>query len=260
MLGLKDMLKTIKEYGDGVIKTNIKIPGYDPKADLFKTMLECHPFVFYPSGRAFKGPQHIDPALSEQKIDSPFPVFSIECHTLDDRLTPLTSSDIYREKMDVRFLICREMSPNVLRCYGTVDAETGKFIMIVDEDSKKFQSIINVYLNRIQTESCGVIEGRTHLGSFKVNNKKRKPVFSDRVFVVCPKERRTSIGHRDVQWTHRWSVRGHWMTLPNPESIGKDRNGVPCIKGKAWRVSHIKGPETAEFIKKQRIVKETRVT
>ena len=60
-----------------------------------------------------------------------------------------------------------------------------------------------------------------------------------------------SVGHREIEWSHRWSVRGHWR---DHGGIGKDRDDNYCIEGKTWVKSHAKGPEDKLVIKKQRLV------
>lgn len=67
---------------------------------------------------------------------------------------------------------------------------------------------------------------------------------------------------RSVEFSHRWSVRGTWVTFWKDDAkteidmsrIGKDRNGDYCVRGHTWRVEHIKGPEDKPLIKKTRVV------
>lgn len=54
-----------------------------------------------------------------------------------------------------------------------------------------------------------------------------------------------------VNWSHQWSVRGHWRRVP---TVGKDREGNLTVKGFTWVVPHVKGPEASELISKVRIV------
>jgi hypothetical protein len=59
---------------------------------------------------------------------------------------------------------------------------------------------------------------------------------------------------RDIDWSHRWSVRGHWRKV---DSIGKNRAGEYVISGWTWVTEHEKGPDEAPLITKTRIVKDS---
>jgi len=54
---------------------------------------------------------------------------------------------------------------------------------------------------------------------------------------------------KNISYTHSWEVMGHWRTLPAGQ-IGKDRNGIPSIKGYCWVVPHVKGK--GDLIRKPR--------
>lgn len=56
---------------------------------------------------------------------------------------------------------------------------------------------------------------------------------------------------RAVNWSHQWTVRGHWRKVP---SFGKDREGRVINNGYTWVVPHVKGPESAELISKVRVI------
>lgn len=48
---------------------------------------------------------------------------------------------------------------------------------------------------------------------------------------------------REIDWSMRWWVRGHWRKLPAPEVPGKDRNGEYSVNGFTWVTEHLRGPE-----------------
>jgi hypothetical protein len=58
-------------------------------------------------------------------------------------------------------------------------------------------------------------------------------------------------GLHEIDWSHRWGVRGHWRKL---NGIGKNREGRYCINGFTWVTDHVKGPEDKVFVKKTRLV------
>lgn len=71
------------------------------------------------------------------------------------------------------------------------------------------------------------------------------------VYLGLKKEynRVASVQGESVDWSHRWEVRGHWRKV---RGIGKDREGNYTVKGFAWVVPHIKGPDALPVIKKVR--------
>lgn len=73
--------------------------------------------------------------------------------------------------------------------------------------------------------------------------------------VAMKKENRSyakSLG-KEIEWTHRWEVMGHWRKV---DTIGKDRNGEYGIHGYTWVVPHSKGPADKDLVKKIRVVRE----
>lgn len=53
---------------------------------------------------------------------------------------------------------------------------------------------------------------------------------------------------REIDWTHRWWVRGHWRRLEG--GIGKDRFGNYSVSGFTWVTEHIKGPDDKDIAEK----------
>lgn len=57
---------------------------------------------------------------------------------------------------------------------------------------------------------------------------------------------------REVDWSHRWEVMGHWRKV---SGIGKDDLDNYCVNGKTWVKPHVRGPDDMEVVKKLRLVK-----
>lgn len=55
--------------------------------------------------------------------------------------------------------------------------------------------------------------------------------------------------HSEVDWSHRWQVRGHWRKC---SGLGKDRGGSYSSIGYTWVVPHEKGPDHLPLVKKTR--------
>lgn len=56
---------------------------------------------------------------------------------------------------------------------------------------------------------------------------------------------------RDINWTHRWEVMGHWRKV---SGTGKDREGNYTVSGMTWVNNHIRGPDELELVRKTRKV------
>lgn len=82
-------------------------------------------------------------------------------------------------------------------------------------------------------------------------------VHISKIIRVSPnKEIVRSIGSREVDWSHRWMVRGHWR---KHNGLGKNRSGEYSVSGYTWVVEHEKGPEGAPLVAdKVRLFKETK--
>ncbi len=67
---------------------------------------------------------------------------------------------------------------------------------------------------------------------------------------VLPK---TTPQGREIDWSHRWEVMGHWRKVGG---IGKDPTGLYGIKGFTWVTPHERGPENKPVVKKVRVIEQ----
>lgn len=106
-------------------------------------------------------------------------------------------------------------------------------------------SLINHKKNIIGIEKC-----KKYLQVSKHNEKKK----ISRIIHIGKKYETTEIraiqSGRKIEWSHLWSVRGHWR---KHEGIGKDREGIYQIPGYTFVRDHVKGIGE-EVIKKIRVV------
>lgn len=71
---------------------------------------------------------------------------------------------------------------------------------------------------------------------------------------VSPKrliEKTTPAFSKNIDWSHRFEVRGHWRKTMN---IGKDREGKYRVNGFTWVKDCVKGPANKPLVKKTRLV------
>lgn len=119
-----------------------------------------------------------------------------------------------------------------------------------------------VMLAMIESGVMGVEEGENSIliprnNDGKAKGKLRvKPHTVRRLIHVAPKSQREAVrptqSSRQINWSHRWEVRGHWRKV---DALGKDRSGEYIIPGFTWVKESIKGDESLPLIKKTRIFK-----
>lgn len=108
-------------------------------------------------------------------------------------------------------------------------------------------SQINSKENLIANETCRV--------KIRVGTGKNKEFIKIKniVRIIPKKERDTArpIIGKNLDFTHRFEVRGHWRKV---DGIGKDRQGNYNVKGFTWVVPFVKGPEEKPLVKKTRLL------
>jgi len=287
MKRFKQMLKVARQHGVQCKQTGQNV------TDMFLAAAEkCEVFVFSVPKKL--GPEDVQEIPGEGEvlhIDPPFEVFSIE---MDDGV-PITSPRPGGPEVYVEGLMVEELGPSRHRyyIYATVysrpsvpnlrDIEDPVEQMIalnnavksaqnVRKEERVFMTseesegspLVRVYLDRLNREACGVQIARSQT-VFKKAGRKRK-IIKDRVFIVAPKHHRERREYRErkVDWSHRFSVRGHWVHfwidkakgLLDFTRVGKNRQGERCVHGVTWRRAHERGPDDKPLIKKQRVVAE----
>lgn len=112
--------------------------------------------------------------------------------------------------------------------------------------------IILHLLDRLSKEEIGYCNPRTSV-KLKVAGKKLQYRINKIVYVSAKRNQKMAenFAGKPIEWSHQWTVRGHWRDLPG--RLGKDRDGEP-ISGFTWVRPHVKGPENALLVQKTRLV------
>lgn len=210
----------------------------------------CVPFVFSPMSSEI-------PATDGEmeKIDAPFPAFSLE---MSNSAPLIIQND--EVKISVRCIAVLETKPNsfvfFIHAYKKLEDGTSRHPVVVRGDDKTtpiYSSAVRYYLDRISKEQCGVQAVGTRFkigsGANKINAKIK------RVVHIRPKKKHVDLGLGsrevfDIDWSHRFEVRGHWRII---SGVGKDRAGNYNVQNYTWVSHHVRGPEHLPLIKKSRI-------
>jgi hypothetical protein len=217
-------------------------------------ILKCKPIVLLPRGAN----ADVEPFQEGEILDLPFKTCFFEY--LDD--SPITSWEVEERGKTVEFkidgLLVMEYQPRKYRYLLLMRVSTENRYAIHDVSfnsavNSHFLGIVKGMLERFYTERVGTVVSRNSVKIRKSSVKLRHRI--GQVIYISPQNRqdeaKVSLG-KEVEWSHRWRVRGHWRHLP--DRIGRDREGMP-IKDYTWVQDHVKGPENQPIIEKVRVVK-----
>lgn len=104
--------------------------------------------------------------------------------------------------------------------------------------------IVQSILTTLQTSKVGVVR-KTHKIKYRFKKKNYQHKINKVVYTGSReiKETKNIFGaSHTVDWSHGWTVRGHWRRLPMGKT-GKDRSGEYTVSGATWVVPHSKKDE-----------------
>lgn len=237
--------KFLDDAKDGRFHKNGEVMYFTP--EVRENFLKTVPFVFLPNdGTAIVS--HID---TNHPLDLPFKTCFFEM--LERAITVVEEGD---HTIKVIGLWINELKPMHYEILALLEAEGHTSIVFTGDDklNEHFLKIIKTLLDRLSKDEVGYNNPRKSI-KMKINGEKIHHRV-DKVVYVSPKRNISAIqgfATKLIDWSHQWSVRGHWREIPG--RIGRDREGNP-ISGNTWVKDHTKGPEDAPLINKTRLVKE----
>lgn len=196
----------------------------------------------------------IETYYKSTNLDAPFKAFSIE--NFDGSPIHEHIGNIDKTKCLTFCVIVVEVKPKEYLFYNLNHFVENNYWVVEAVYSPITGRIVEQYLHRLNTERVGFENTRQVIkigsGKHKRNHRIRKIVY------VCPKkeyEKQNEKLGKQIDWSHRWLVRGHWRKCEG--ALGKDREGLHCVPNYTWVVDHVKGPEDKILIAdKTRIVKK----
>lgn len=245
---------------------------YEPGEYDWNKIEQCQPFVF-----------DMDSYPEDQKmswggeIDAPFPVFSIETLggkplvELLDPIESLTETSLSEEdyriikesnrdgiiRYNINCVVVSEYKPKKYDVFMLMEAPNALTISKQRVMKAKIElipqatALVTGALDLLRTGSVGTesvrIKMKTRSGSQKKYHKIRRIIHVGRK----GQQYGRSEAHKNVDWSHRFEVRGHWRKT---EKLGKNREGLYCVEGFTWVKNHERGPEHLPLIKKTRLV------
>lgn len=223
------------------------------QADDVEAMLEAKPIVFLPEAESGK---EVIPWKEGDPLDLPFKMVFLEY--LGNNITSMSEGN---RKLDCTGIMVEEKAPGDYQYALLLDFGTNQVIHCIPPEAKEvkehFLGIVRSMLKRLYTEQVGTSVSRNMVKIRSGQGIKIKKRIGQIIY-VSPKrstEDLEAMVGKDIEWSHRWRVRGHWRKLPEASKIGKDREGNLIVRGFTWVTEHIKGPEEAPLVEKVRVVK-----
>ncbi len=144
-----------------------------------------------------------------------------------------------------------ELEPSRFDVYLFISSETAKpriFYFPHEGERGNVMSWINqIWLERLSCSALGVEKPleKVKLGTGTGQKRFRSIRYLIRVMPKTQQGHAPPLFSRHIDWTHRWTVRGHWR---QHEGLGKNRAGDYCVEGHTWVTEHVRGPEDAPLI------------
>lgn len=190
---------------------------------------------------------HTKQALS---FSSPFSSFSAEplegCFTY----TILHPKEQHSFTLKISCILVEEYEPDKYMVYVYAPEALG---MKISASNGVYHKAVCALLERMNSALIGSESVKEHV-KMKIRGEKIVKTIRKITYVRAKKSDsfKSPVTGRDIDWSHRWFVRGHWRKC---DSLGKNRAGEYCVKGHTWVSEHVKGPEHLETVSKVHLVR-----
>ena len=228
---------------------------------------DIHPYIFESNNLPPKELEETDDIIA-----APFRKFSIETDggyiTYDKENNILSIVCIYcEEKSPGDYLFWVLFDSKGLKTYFRIQKHEVVYCTADDPKLKNsdphmgtyttIKDIVNSMISRLQHSKLGTVSLPAR-AKFKDAEGKKQLYKAKNVIYVGRRDhtdstRPISINNKKINWTHKWDVAAHWRKLPNPESLGLDREGNRTVKGYTFIKSYLKGE--GAYLAKTRIVR-----
>lgn len=196
-----------------------------------------------------------DPEGYKGELDSPFQTIWIEMAEKDGiqyKITKGMDDGSDAPIVNTLGMLIHEVKPRTFRIWSLMEMYDKKFdIKVVKTiETSLMSEVAKSLIGRLNKEAWGleVSRNRVNIGNGDLKQSRR----IKRIIHVTPKKnslKLTTYNSKSIEWTHSWTVRGHWRTI---DGVGKNRDGSEDVLGHTWVKAHIKG--TGDLIKKTRSI------
>jgi hypothetical protein len=224
-------------------------PGYLQQVTV-EAVRNAMPIIF----TGLTGTQFVEPITKEtvHKINLPFD----SCFYEIDKGAMFGFDDADGTEIAILGLFITQFTPSQFKASLLASTKGRSFILSPEAIDPVIMNHIlgTVYIltERFHSEHKGMASPRT---SVKTRNTDGSKHFHriNKVVYVSGKKSAASFGmeEREIDWSHRWEVRGHWRRI---EGLGRDRHDQQIVKGYTWVKNYVKGDPSLPLVKKVRFV------
>jgi hypothetical protein len=259
MIHYKLMAETVRRNGFFTydpVKQELNRASESDKERFWKRMEAARVFVFS-QGKSWPVPKTID-ATVKPDLAVPFETTFLENMPREDGTSWMIRAT---DDFAVGAVLLVELGPGQFDGYflAQFDKAPNKelprvaYYPFTESHGNVLAWVCQIFLDRLYHSDIGVEDVKERI---KLGSGQGKTVHTIRHIVrVVPKGEkattRPAFGGKDVNWSHRWAVRGHWR---KHDGLGKNRAGEYCVQGFTWVTEHLRGPEEAPLIQKVRVV------
>lgn len=196
--------------------------------------------------------EHIGEVVELRRLSIPFKCTSFECSN-----SSVTTA--IKPEWRLIHLISFEQSPGFLDYFAVIrQNEKAEKYSAVFVPHTNNSSELHQYLTTCLINFTDLLNMESSEGVQKINEKIRVGSGADRrickikeIIHIAPKDvsRKEVASPRDIIWSHRTRVRGHWRKV---SGIGKDREDKYVVSGFTWVTDHIRYPEHLPLVEKIR--------
>lgn len=226
-------------------------------AALISLFLESEIFIFH---RSKESEDYLIKETDGDLLAMPFPIVHIEAIDEKGHLVSLAeiTTTIGTPFLIIYSLLAVEEAPGEYKFLALLrdEKKTEPILQLIDKTSSDFGFIKNIFrlmLNSFNDKESAIgiekIQKFVKVGAGK-NNKSHR---IKRIIHITPRVNEVITPPvqpgRKIEWSHAFSVRGHWCRI---QTIGKNREGKYIVSGFTFVREHVRGE--GELVKKIRIV------
>lgn len=213
-------------------------------------------------------------------LDLPFKTCVFEMQSVQMKINSADPNHQHENLMNIDWLMVHELAPNQY-CFGGYFYSGNKqtiadFLWIPIDDHRiafsnikidehfinlfrvccnGFKLAAKIYCDFLNSPDTHVGQSHEHRSKIKIKTASGQKDFIKLKPIIVVKKKTAEFQEslsprlKNIDWSHRWEVRGHWRKI---EGLGKNREGLYQVKDFTWVKNHTKGPAEALLVQKTR--------
>lgn len=240
------------DAAEGILKSYVLVPPSRYTKVFLEKLERINPIVFWQPPTVAEVENILSNYNPDQPLSAPFSEFSIELACGNPLAILSENNDAVNVKTYCVAVL--EQAPGAFESFILVEARSpsGPQIGVIHANT---HHLLTTFLAQF---NAGLV-GQEHVRErVVIGTGAQKRIHRIRRIVhIRPKSTSAPAtgSSREIDWSHRWLVRGHWRKI---DGLGKDRLGDYCVQGFTWVAEFQKGPEDAPLVRKTRLVHDSK--